>query len=224
MQAQTGLTPAQQKTATLEIDYFVYLGYNATDGVVLGFARRPDGRTYGSFSATTTSPNYAAISTITNATSTDEYENIGRFNAILSATASFNWSIPGTSIIINRPIFETRLLSWDPAYSAAGGMTVGTITTNSALYKIKGASNATVFAQFDTNLTTATTNNTTIYMTLPLTALRTTNSGPVGILDLNSLTGRAHLDTTTRLGLLNYNTSNIGLAAIYFKGSVEFPI
>lgn len=105
------------ETATFEIDYFVYLGYNATDGVVLGFSRLPNANTYGDFSAVTTNDKYAAISTIANADATDGYTVIGRFNAILSATPSFNWSIPATSIIIQRPIYETRILSFIPVLS-----------------------------------------------------------------------------------------------------------
>ena len=38
--------------ATYEIDYFVYLGYNATDGVVIGFARIPYATAYSQFSTT----------------------------------------------------------------------------------------------------------------------------------------------------------------------------
>lgn len=110
-------TSGSAELATQEVDYFVYLGYNATDGVVLGFSPYPTATKYGDFSTTTTNDYYAAISTITNATSTDVYEVIGRFNAILSATASFNWSIPATSIIISRPIFNTRTLIWTPAYT-----------------------------------------------------------------------------------------------------------
>ena len=69
--------------ATNEIDYFVYLGYNATDGVVIGFSRYPGASQYSDFSATTTNEKYCAISTITTAASTDYYEVIGRFAATL---------------------------------------------------------------------------------------------------------------------------------------------
>lgn len=103
--------------ATYEIDYFVYLGYNSTDGVTLGFARIPWARKYGDFSGTNTAETYAAISTITNAVSSDEYELVGRFNAILSASSSYNWSLPGTQVIINRPIFNTRQLQYAPTLS-----------------------------------------------------------------------------------------------------------
>jgi len=55
------------KFAALEQDWFCYLGYNATDGVVVGFSRIPYASIYSDFSATTTNEKYCAISTITNA-------------------------------------------------------------------------------------------------------------------------------------------------------------
>lgn len=100
--------------AAQEIDYFVYIGYNATDGVVIGFARFSHGRVYSDFSTTATDASYCAISTITTAAATDEYELVGRFNATLSATASFNWSVPATSIVLSKPVDETRWLTWAP--------------------------------------------------------------------------------------------------------------
>ena len=96
--------------ATKEIDYFVYLGYNATDGVVLGFSRIPYGALYSDFSATTTEDKYCAISTITNATASDVYTNIGRFAATLSAGAGYTWSVPTfTSVNLRQvPTLEAR--------------------------------------------------------------------------------------------------------------------
>jgi len=106
--------------ATFEIDYFVYIGYNATDGVVMGFARFPTAMTYGDFNTTSTNEKYCAITTITNAASTDQYVLVGRFNSILGISASYNWSAPGTSIIFNRPIFETRILQYAPQWKTGG--------------------------------------------------------------------------------------------------------
>jgi len=126
--------------ATKEIDYFTYLGYNATDGVVLGFSRIPYATDYSQFSATTTNEKYCAISTITNAASGDDYTVIGRFAATLSAGAGYTWSVPTfTSInLIQRPIFETRNLTWQPTYSAGGSMTYTSVTTGMTSYKIVG--------------------------------------------------------------------------------------
>lgn len=143
--------------ATLEVDYFVYLGYNATDGVVIGFSRLPFARRYGDFSATTTNERHCAISTITNATSSDYYENIGRFSATLSTGAGYTWSVPTFTALnlIQRPIYETRLLSWSPVYT---GFSVNPtwvhnyqITWNQAYLfcreNVNGTSNATWFTK-----------------------------------------------------------------------------
>jgi hypothetical protein len=123
--------------ATKEIDYFVYLGYNATDGVTLGFSRIPFACQYSDFSVTTTSEKYCAISIITNAAATDYYNVIGRFAATLSAGAGYTWSVPTFTAanLIQRPIFESRWLEYIPTYYAAGG-TVPTYTTNTSRYKI----------------------------------------------------------------------------------------
>ena len=111
-------------TAAQEIDYFVYLGYNATDGVTIGFARIPYATKYGDFSATSTNDHYCAISTITTASATDYYELIGRFAATLSAGAGYTWTVPAFTAInlIQRPIFNTRWLTW--VLSATGGSSI----------------------------------------------------------------------------------------------------
>jgi len=106
--------------ATAESDYFVYLVWNTnTSAVQIAFSSDPNMRVYSDFSTTSTNWNYFGGSGTAPA-STDEAENVGRFNAILGATASFNWSLPATSIIINRPIFETRVFSFTNAGSAGG--------------------------------------------------------------------------------------------------------
>ena len=123
--------------ATKEIDYFVYLGYNTTDGVVIGFSRIPGATQYGDFSTTSTNEKYCAISTITNAASTDYYENVGRFAATLSAGAGYTWSVPTYTAanLIQRPIYETRLLSYVPTTTASAG-NFTTTTLNYATYKL----------------------------------------------------------------------------------------
>jgi len=181
--------------ATKETDYFVYLGYNATDGVVLGFARIPGANQYSDFSATTTNEKYCAISTITTAASTDYYEVIGRFAATLSATAAFTWTVPTFTAVnlIQRPIFETRWLTWQPVYSASGSMTWTSVTTTRALYKI---SYQGITCICNATGTLGGTQHVAIYTTLPFTmdnmagGLLATNSGQtagVGRTTTNSL-------------------------------------
>jgi len=109
--------------ATFEIDYFVYIGYNATVWVTVWFARIPFWRQYWDFSTTTTNEKYCAISNIASAVSTDFYENVWRFSATLSAGAWYTWTVPTSTALnlIQRPIYETRLLTYLPTivwYSA----------------------------------------------------------------------------------------------------------
>ena len=123
--------------ATNEVDYFIYLGYNATDGVTLALARHANVRVYSEFSTTTTSDKYGAVSTVTHAASTDEYEVIGRVNATLSAGAGYTWSVPATSVVVNRPIFHTRWLTFTVKIRAGTtDPTLGSGGTNTGKYQI----------------------------------------------------------------------------------------
>jgi len=142
--------------ATKEIDYFVYLGYNATNGVTLGFSRIPSACQYSDFSVTTTNEKYAAISTITNAAATDYYENVGRFAATLSAGAGYTWSVPTFTAknLIQKPINYTRMLTAIPVYTGftanTPGGTIGYQIMGSRLFLElnivqAGTSNATGF-------------------------------------------------------------------------------
>ena len=120
--------------ATKEVDYFAYLGYNATNGVVIGFSRIPFARIYSDFSTTTTNEKYAAISTITNAASSDAYAVIGRFAATLSAGAGYTWSVPTFTAanLVHNPIHTSRPLSYVPQFT---NLTVGNGTL-AAFYQI----------------------------------------------------------------------------------------
>ncbi len=146
--------------ATKEIDYFVYLGYNATDGVVIGFSRIPYATCYSDFSATTTNEKYCAISTITTAAATDYYENIGRFAATMSAGAGYTWSVPTfTSVnLVQKPITQTRFLDWAPTVV---GFT-GSPTVAKNAYQIDGRK---VFIRVSIS---GTSNATNFTMTLPI--------------------------------------------------------
>jgi len=110
--------------ATKEADYFVYVGYNTSDGVTLGFSRIPFADIYSDFSTTSTNEKYGAISNISNAAANDTYMNIGRFAATLSAGAGYTWTVPAytSSNLIQRPIFVTRSLSYSPALT---NLTIG---------------------------------------------------------------------------------------------------
>lgn len=153
--------------ATEEIDYFVYLGYNTTDGITIGFSRIPYANTYFEFSTTNTNEKYCAISTITNAVAGDNYRVIGRFGATLSAGAGYTWTVPTfTGVnLIQRPIFETRNLVAKSIISAE----TGTITTSSGatMYKISGKN---VLIYFAGNITNNGSGAVKSRMSLPFTA------------------------------------------------------
>ena len=127
--------------ATREIDYFVYMGFNATDGVTLGFSRIPYARLYSDFNTTTTNEKHCAISTITNAAAGDNYVNVGRFAATLSASPSFNWTVPAftSANLIQEPIYETRWLTFIGLVFGSGG-SAGAFagTVNRQGYKLDG--------------------------------------------------------------------------------------
>lgn len=140
--------------ATIEIDYFVYLGYNAIDGVTIGFSRIPYATLYSDFSTTNTNEKYCAISTITNANAIDNYVNIGRFASILSGGAGYTWTVPTfTSLnLIQRPIFETRILIWTPQHTGFSSN-----PTVSGLYNIQGRKIFIIYAVSGVGTSNATT-------------------------------------------------------------------
>jgi hypothetical protein len=147
--------------AAKEIDYFIYMGYNAIDGVTLGMARIPFGLIYSDFSTTNTNEKYCAISTITNAAAGDSYRVIGRLAASLSASANYYWSVPTyTNLnLIQYPIYETRKLVW-------GGVLTGfsALATYVMEYTLKGRS---LFLFIGWSSGSSTSNATNLTCTLP---------------------------------------------------------
>ena len=192
--------------ATKEVDYFIYLGYNATDGVVIGFSRYPGACQYSDFSATTTHEKYAAISTITTAANTDYYEVVGRFAATLSAGAGYTWTVPTYTAInlIQRPIYETRWLTYLGAITSGSGSPT-TVTHNKEVYKITGRKIELVS---DLTITDKGTAASTVVSTMPFTHNNSTiitfggrESGATGKLIAATLSGTVNNFNT--FGTLN---------------------
>lgn len=201
--------------ATKEIDYFVYLGYNATDGVVIGFSRIPSGNQYDDFSATTTNEKYCGISTITNAAAGDDYELVGRFAATLSAGAGYTWSVPAftTKNLIQRPIYETRWLSWQPAYSAGGAMSYTSVTTNLAKYKVRMSE---CIIQFDFDGTTGGTASPTLHATIPFSSIAYELGLGIQVSDTANGVGQAffyYSAEVNKVACMKYNWTNFTLGA-----------
>jgi len=155
--------------AAQEVDYFPYLGYNDTNGVVIGPARIPYANRYDDFSTSDDSEKHCEISNTSDATSSDYYEVIGRFAAILSCSSDgYVWTVPTFTAknLINRPIYESRWLTYAPTPSADGAMTYTSVTANAAKYKV---SDGKVDLQVKLNGTTGGSASGTIKFTAPFT-------------------------------------------------------
>jgi hypothetical protein len=128
--------------ATKEIDYFVYIGRKTSDSSLeVGYARIPYAKLGSDFVNSGTSEKYIKFGDpASDTTDWSEVVNIGRFAATLSASPSRDWSVPSfTNVnLIQEPIYQTRWLTWTPAYSATGSMTWTSVTTTHAVYKIFG--------------------------------------------------------------------------------------
>lgn len=182
--------------ATKEVDYFVYLGYNATDGVVIGFSRIPYASLYSDFSATSTAETYCAISTITNAAAGDNYVNIGRFAATLSAGAGYTWTAPTftSANLIQRRITESRWLAWQIVY--AGWSSNPTYVST---YQVQNRMIAYDFSVSNNG----TSNATTATMSLPFKAAVSDFCALIGYQDNGATGAPGDVQTTAASNLLS---------------------
>lgn len=196
---------------TQEVDFFVYLGWRAASSTVfILISRIPYGKTYADFSAVAANEKYAAYSGSAPA-STDEVVNIGRFNATNSGSASYNWSVPATSIVINHPIFETRVLTYAPQWTAAGVAPVLNNGTLTGKYQIKNMYVRFRVYQAMGNTTTFGTNQ--YYWSVPFTFANTGTYQEIGvaaILDSGTTNyyGFWYVATATTISVLRDNTAN----------------
>jgi len=131
-----------------EIDYFVYLSWNTIDGGILAFSRIPYAKVFSDFSATVDDEKYVRVSG-TNSISTSSFINIGRFSAIYNGAAVYTWQAPGGGFqVINKPTYETKILTWAPTVTGFSGTPTATATyklVNTQLWftiSITGTSNA----------------------------------------------------------------------------------
>lgn len=119
--------------ATKEIDYFVYLAITSSNTIVVAVSRIPNWINQNDFSASGT---YSNEKYLMDYWTSFNVVNIWRFNAILSAWPGHTWSLPATSVIINRPIYETRWLDCSSVLSAEWSMTISNVEINHFKYKI----------------------------------------------------------------------------------------
>jgi hypothetical protein len=141
--------------ATREIDYFVYIGYKTSANTLhLGWMRLPYARVKEDFlsSGNTNEKRGVGVDQID---AGNPVVNIGRFAATLSASPSFNWSVPAftNANLIQEPVYETRWLDYLPTYSTDGAGTYTSVTTAQAKYRLMAekAIEIIVFARGTTN-------------------------------------------------------------------------
>jgi hypothetical protein len=143
--------------ATYSCKHYAYIGYNATDGITLGFSPIHWGRLYSDFSATNTNDTFCRISTITNAAAGDAYINVGSFFATLSAGAGHNWTVPTftNANLIQEPDYTAPWTNYLPTYSTGGAGTYTSVTTAQAKFRRISAQELglIIFARGTTNST-----------------------------------------------------------------------
>lgn len=122
--------------ATKEVDLFVYLSWKvSTSSVLIGISRLPYGTKVNDFDLANTTDNGSYYNAGGSAL-TDALVNIGRFAATLSGGAGYTWSVPtfDSGNLIQRPIYETRWLTYTVSYlgtvTLGNGTTLGEYTIN----------------------------------------------------------------------------------------------
>lgn len=181
--------------AAIEQDFFVYLGWRAaSSAVVVGFSRIPNAALYSDFSATSTNEKYGVFSTAP--ASSDVVVCVGRFAATLSASASYNWSVPTytTKNLKQRPTEESRLLTYTPTFT---NLTVGngTLTTKYMMDQ------AYFYIELDLVWGSTTSISGAVSFTLPYTNASAGQAHPIGLASL------VDNGTGTTEGTFEYNTT-----------------
>lgn len=197
--------------ATKEIDWALYAVWDSnSSAVALSPSRIFHGNLVSDFSATTTNEKH--LIGYSDYTATDEVEVIGRFAATLSAGAGYTWSLPtyDANNLIQRPIYETRLLTWVATYTCSGSMTFGTLTRDSTQYKVTGS-----HVQYFVNSigTTGGVASNSIFATTPWSANNVFYVGGGHIHDSANVGAWAALNTVAQLFARQYASGNWTLGA-----------
>lgn len=201
--------------ATKEIDYFVYLIWNSANSrVSIAVSRIPYYKNWSEVTDSNTSErNFEYDSNFGSAVANDECEVVGRFAATLSAGAGYTWSVPTFTAenLIQRPIYETRNLSWLPTYSASSSMTWTSVTTTSATYKLTGKV-CDIF--FRATGTTGGTASTELRFSIPVSTTDTNLTGCGNTGDTAFQGGGAtYFVSASVIGVVKQAVGNWGLGA-----------
>jgi len=187
--------------ANTDQDLFVYIGWRASNSsVFVLLSRIPYAEFYADFSSTATNEKYGAYSGSAPAAS-DRVVIIGRVNVQNSGTASYNWSLPAADAVINRPIYKTRALSYNPQWASSGTAPAIVNGTLAGQYQIDYISCKVRVRQVNGSSTTYGTGTYT--WSLPFTAATFTNGSYTGA-------GRVFDSSTTTFYI---GTSNVASAA-----------
>jgi len=211
--------------ATKEIDYFVYLGWEATASAVrVGFGRISSAERQDDYNSTNTNEKHIAFDDDLN--SGDVVKVIGRFAATLSAGAGFTWSVPTFTPLnlIQRPIYETRWLDFVPVISSSMGLAITSYRINQ--YKIT-SNKANV--QIDLEFTTSGTPASSINCTTPISATAATKIATLActrLFDGGDLAGLvADTGTANLFAVRKYNIANWGIGTTrYLMVSGDYQI
>ena len=211
--------------ATKEIDYFVYLGWEATASAVrVGFGRISSAERQDDYNSTNTNEKHIAFDDDLN--SGDVVKVIGRFAATLSAGAGFTWSVPTftSTNLIQRPIYETRWLDFVPVISSSMGLAITSYRINQ--YKIT-SNKANV--QIDLEFTTSGTPASSINCTTPISATAATKIATLActrLFDGGDLAGLiADTGTANLFAIRKYNIANWGIGTTrYLMVSGDYQI
>lgn len=213
--------------ATKEIDYFVYLIWNSANSrVSIAVSRIPYYKNWSEVTDSNTSErNFEYDSNFGSAVANDECEVVGRFAATLSAGAGYTWSVPTFTAenLIQRPIYETRNLSWLPTYSASSSMTWTSVTTTSATYKLTGKVCDIFFRAIGTTGGTA---STELRFSIPVSTTDTNLTGCGNTADTSFQGGGAtYFVSAAVIGVVKQAVANWGLGALRrCETNMRFPI
>ena len=184
--------------ATKEVDWFVYLSHNPTDGMCIGFSRIPFAKTWADFNLSFANEK-ANLQSGSDTTSTNIWVNIGRFSATLSAGAGYTWTVPTftASNLIQRPIYESRRLQYLPEMTIDAPMTLVSTSNPSGFYQIIGSTYNVNGSILQAKSGTAGTYN--VFISTPLPG-NTTLNVPCGFASIDNKYGEVGLfgGTTTR--------------------------
>jgi len=157
--------------ATVVQRYFAYAVWDSNSSIVaVSIARSPRFRVVSDASSTNTE--FLYLGNYANFTSTDDVCVIGAFDATLSASAAYTWSVPTftNTNLIHEPIFESGFLTYVPTHT---GFTATIPTGVYARYQVSRNGIEWLYG----STTNGTSNSTGFTISIPVTAKSATGAG-----------------------------------------------